>query len=674
MKIRKVRFDNFRQFYGEQELEFAAGDERNVTLVHAENGFGKTTILNAVLWAFFNQLTKKFERPDQIVNFQSLDEGNNGASVDVEFEFEANTYLVRRRFDGKTDKRDKTDFTAYKIQNGALKPLPTPETFIASVVPPEMAKYFFFDGESAEAFSSATNFQAIGAAIRSILGCSLADTAISDLKEITKQIDREMGNVPGDAELTRIEKQLSGITEQHEVADSLKSQLEESIATLIAQRDEILNQLRTIEGAKQIQERRDEKQRDLDQLEADIKATRQEIVRWVGHRAIQVVSRKLAQETLNFIDEASLRGRIPSPYNEEFVKGLLKEEICICHRDIKPGTKEWRAVAELLKNASNAETMGRVVRARGRVNQLREEAADAPKALEAVQSRLGKLIDVRRRLEQEVAELGQKIENLPLAEIAERERARQKLDQKIQRKNQELGGAKAEITRLGMQRHQLEQELEKAARKNKLAQKLLNRRQLVVRSGELLTGLLSQYEEQARKTIQGDINEILKAVAHRDYQCRLNPNFSIELTFSDGRPTPKSGGENQLLSLVFIASLVKYAASRIDNDELILKPGTVAPLVLDAPFGQLDTNYQEETARNIPKLAEQVVLLVSSSQGNKRVLKALEPYIGAEYALISENKEMRGSKKETSLDLYGKKYVTSIFNRPRSMTRIERIK
>lgn len=673
MKIRKVKFDNFRQFYGEQEIEFAADGEKNVTLVHAENGFGKTTILNAVLWAFFNQLTKKFEQPEQIVNFQALDEGKYQASVDVEFKFQDATYLVRRRFDSKIDRRDKTDFTAYNIQTGSLKPVRTPETFIASVVPPEMAKYFFFDGESAEAFSSATNFQAIGEAIRNILGCSLAETAIFDLKEITKQIDRDIGKVPGDAELTSIEKQLSKVNDQLEVADSLKSQLEADIVTRTAQRDEILNQLRMSEGAKQIQERRDEKQRNLKQIEDDIKAAREEIVRWIGQRAIQVVSRKLAKETLSFIDEASLRGRIPSPYNEEFVKGLLQEEICICHRQLKPSSKEWRAVAELLKNASKAETMGRVVRARGRVNQLREEAADAPKALESIQARLGKFVDTRRRLEQEVAELGQKIEDLPLAEIAELEKAQKKLDQKIQQKREELGGVRGKINQLNLEKHQLERDLEKAARTNKLAQKLLNRRQLVVRSGELLSGLLKQYEEQARKTIQDEINDILKQVAHRDYQCRLKPNFSIELTFSDGRLTPKSGGENQLLSLVFIASLVKYAASRIDDDDLILKPGTVAPLVLDAPFGQLDTNYQEETARSIPKLAEQVVLLVSSSQGNKRVLKALEPFIGAEYVLFSENKETRGTKKETSLDLHGKKYVTSVFNRPKAMTRIERI-
>lgn len=673
MKIRKVKFNNFRQFYGEQELEFAVRKQKNVTLVHAENGFGKTTILNAVLWALFNQLTNKFEKPEKIVNFESVEEGNYSASVDVGFEFKDSNYLITRHFNQKSERQDKTKLAAYRINNGTLKVLDAPETFITSVVPKEMAKYFFFDGESAEAFSSATNFQAIGKAIRNILGCSLADTAIYDLKELSKQIDRQIGQVPGDDELKQIEQQISRVVDEQEQYTELKGKIEADIATFTAQRDEIIEKLRTMEGAKEIQSHRDDKQRELRQVEADIKATKQEVVKWIGQRAIQIVSRKLAQETLEFIDEASLKGRIPSPYNEEFVKGLLQAETCICHRPIKAGSKEWNSVAELLRNASNAETMGRVVRARARINSLREEAADAPQALEAVQARLSRLTDTRRRFEQEIGELGKKIEGLPWEEIAERERSRQKLQQKIDQKNQEIGGVRAKLYGLSTKKQELDQDLERVARKNKSAQKLLNRRNLSLRSGEFLTGLLEQYETQARETIQEEINKILEKVAHRDYQCRLNPNFSIDLTFSNGLPTPKSGGENQLLSLVFIASLVKFASSRIEDESLILKPGTVAPLVLDAPFGQLDTSYQEDTASYIPKLAEQVVLLVSSSQGNQRVLEALEPHIGAEYVLISENKGPRGSKSETRLVIHGKEYVCSLFNRPRTMTRIERI-
>lgn len=49
MEIKSVRLRDFRQFYGDQTIVFATDPNRNVTLVHAENGVGKTTLLNAIL-------------------------------------------------------------------------------------------------------------------------------------------------------------------------------------------------------------------------------------------------------------------------------------------------------------------------------------------------------------------------------------------------------------------------------------------------------------------------------------------------------------------------------------------------------------------------------------------------------------------------------------------------
>jgi DNA sulfur modification protein DndD len=107
---------------------------------------------------------------------------------------------------------------------------------------------------------------------------------------------------------------------------------------------------------------------------------------------------------------------------------------------------------------------------------------------------------------------------------------------------------------------------------------------------------------------------------------------------------------------------------------VVLRPGTIAPLVLDAPLGQLDQDYQEAVARYLPRLAGQVVLLLSSSQCGPRVLDALEPRIGAEYVLVSENTEPRGGRGESRLMIGSKEYAGSEFSRPRQMTRIERIR
>lgn len=670
MKINRIELENFRQFYGKQELVFATDPEKNVTLIHAENGYGKTTLLNAILWTFFNKTTTKFEQPDKILNFEAESEGTTFASVSVEFQTQNETYIVNRNFSSRADD---TSFTAFRVESsGALSPHPAPKTLIESIVPPEMAKYFFFDGESAEAFSSATNHQAVGDAIRNILGVALANTAINDLKDIRKSVDRELGQLQGDEKLKAIEDELSKKIELLEQALEYKKNFKSDIATFRSQRDQIVSELRGLEGSRLIQEQRDDKEKDLAVLKGDIETTKDEAMRWVGERSTALVSRKLTKETLDFVDEAKLKGRIPSPYNEDVVKDLLEAESCICGRGLKSGTEEWKAVARLLVDAASAEVIDRALRARSRIRFLREQATEAPSGLQSIQNRLSKMVAKRAELEQVIDDLGQQIQNLPLEDIVAKERARRDLDFKIEKEVRKLGEMDAGIRKLEAEKLSLEKALEGAARSNKQALKLLTRRRLLESSVKFLEELLKQYETQAREKIEAQVNKILDRVAHREYKCKINSDFSIELIYV-GRSTPKSSGENQLLSLVFIASLVKFAAERVDDEDLVLKPGTIAPLVLDSPFGQLDESYRESTASWMPNLVEQLVLLVSTTQGTEEVVSTLKGSIGAEYMLVSENAGPRNERKPTVLVHNGEAHTTSLYSQPKALTRIVRL-
>ncbi|MBK7932012.1 MAG: hypothetical protein IPK01_00680 [Acidobacteria bacterium] len=328
----------------------------------------------------------------------------------------------------------------------------------------------------------------------------------------------------------------------------------------------------------------------------------------------------------------------------------------------------------LLSNASNAETLRRVINARSRINQLKQDAYDAPQQLKKLNQIHAGRLEFRSQLEHEVGELGVQIQGLNVIEINELETGRQNAQKRIQEVSQQIGSRQLAIGSYQKQKKVLEKELASIAAQNTVSAALWFRKQLLERAGLFIAGLLETYEEEARSSIEDEITRILEEVAHRPYKCKIESNFSIDLTFADGRSVPRSGGENQLLSLLFIGALIQFAGSRMNETRFILKPGTIAPLILDAPFGQLDPYYQRDVAFHIPKLTHQVVLLVSSSQGNEGVLKALEPFVGAEYVLVSENRENMGNRGVTELTLNGTSYVTSLFEQPKTMTRIERIR
>jgi DNA sulfur modification protein DndD len=675
MKLTKIKLNNFRQFYGSQILEVAQDSTCNVTLVHAENGIGKTALLNSVYWCLYGETTKKFEKSDQIINFQAASEGETLASVEVYFDHAGAQYSVQRTFSTKRGNgKPEQSCTAYQIERGTFRLLDASDTFVNSVIPRPMARYYFFDGEHAETFSAETNFKEVGKAIKNMLGSTIAERAIEDLQYAAKHFTGLMGQIPGDAELQEITKEIEALEsnltkakEQHEALVSQRDALKDQITA-------IEEKLRAAEGAKELQEQRDDKGRQLRQIQDRLHAAEVATIKWIGTKSLPLIARKLSSETLSFIDEQSLKGRIPSPYNEDFVQGLLKDQTCVCGRSLPPGSSEWVSVHALLKKASNAEILKKVVAARSRVTYLREIRLDAPKVLEAEQHRVATAVQERREVEQKIGELGEKLKGLPLGEIAERERTRQQKVNERESVIQKIGAVEITIQRLERLIKEKQTDQSKVAARSSQARKLVTRRDLAERAAEVLRAYLEQHEEQAREMIAKEVNLILDKTARRLYKFAFKDNFAFDLTYADGRTVPRSSGENQLVSLAFIAALIKFSLSRSkqQNGDLLI-PGVVAPLVLDSPFGQLDTKYREDTASFVPAMASQVVLLVSSSQGDEHVLKALRPHVGREYVLISENSGPRGEKSTDPIVLNGKKIQTSIFNCKKNLTRIQEV-
>ena len=676
MQIKSIHLKDFRQFYGEQKIEFATDADKNVTLIHAENGVGKTTLLNSILWTFFGKTTSRFEQKEKIINFGAEKEGKTSAAVQVFFIHDGNEYQAQRIFRVGDGSAGKQAFSVTKIGvNGAFKvSLPNPSSFINSVMPEGMAPYFFFDGEQAEAFSGENNRKAIATAIREMLGSTLIETAIDDLHFLYKKFNEEIGEAAGDSEIASKEKEITVIESAREKRNEKIVALDSDIESINDQLSSIASLMAQAQEAAHFQRQRVEKERTKKSVEEQVKETKSEILRWISSRALASVSEKLTSQSLDFIDEESLRGRIPSPYNEDFVKGLLGAQKCVCDRPLHPGTGEWRAITELLSSASNAEVLNRVVRVRARIAVLKEQRRDAPQVLAALEEKLVRLNAQYNTLEREIEEVSRKIGDLPNAEIQQRESARRKLMSDLDAKKTERIRAQRDNEHAQVDITRLSREVADLALQNIAARSIVVRRDLAERGKGVLEAFLKSNEDAARKDIEAAVNKVLEATTRKHYKFEVDETFQVRLLFTDGTPTPKSGGENQMMSLAFLAALVEYAVKRSENDAAgLFIPAAIAPLVLDSPFGQLDINYREATAKFVPQMAPQVVLLVSSSQGNDAVYFALQGKIGKEYVLIAHNQGERGQKSDDVRNIAGEKIATTLFNKERDMTEVREV-
>ena len=120
---------------------------------------------------------------------------------------------------------------------------------------------------------------------------------------------------------------------------------------------------------------------------------------------------------------------------------------------------------------------------------------------------------------------------------------------------------------------------------------------------------------------------------------------------------PETGvntGRRQCLSLAFISALVELASNKANfNDQLdAYFPSNDYPVVMDAPFGVLDSVSSGKLAKSLPSFASQVVCLINYAS-YKNIKDALDApgVIGKRYVLFHayDPNELRNPRTEDIL-------------------------
>jgi len=660
MILEEIRLTDFRCFYGKTSICFSEDPEKNVTIIYAENGVGKTTLLNALLWCFYGETTARFEKKEEILNYDARKSGKTIASVEVFFEHNDRRYVAKRF--SSINSNLQREFAVARLDSGSRVDLDFPDTFINTVIPRDMASHFLFDGEHAEVFLGENNKNSIKSAVRDILGCSLIETAISDLQVVSNTFRKLIPKTAATYQIDDLNCRVDTLASQIENAKSGIIQLERKRQQTVQQIDDIDEKLRNTAAAKDHQNSRDRLSNQLERAKKRQIDFSNEVYKWLGESGRFIVSKRITEETFSFLDKEEHRGRIPSPYNEEFVKDILEAEECICGAKLEPGSTESKKVASLLDKAANQMMRDRVSKVRARLSNLKSERIKAPNRLETAKKRLSEANDEFATTEAQLAEISEKLKGINFEDIAQRERRREELRNELREIDRQIGSLRTNIEGAERDKARTDNEITELAKQDKQTAIYARRRNLCENIKGKLEAQLVHEEKQARAVLRAGIRRILEATTRKILKLRMTDDYVISLVNADGTALPKSSGENQLLGLAFTAALVEFAKVRKNAQDYRLLPGTIAPLVLDSPFGQLDEAYRATTAEYIPKMARQVVLLVSRSQGSEGVLDSMKGHLGAEYVLVRHNKEPRGERKPESRYFQGKEFRTAIFD------------
>ena len=671
MWLDEITLKDFRCFHGEHTIEFSMDPDENVTLIHAENGVGKTTLLNAMLWCFYGTTTAKFERKQDLVNHDAKAAGRDSCYVEVLFEHNDKRYRARR-FHGNGTMGGR-EFSIMRIDDGHSVSIDNPDSFINTVIPKTMAGHFLFDGEHAEVFLGEENRRGIRKAVQDILGCNLIETAIEDLEETAAYYRRQMPKAKATDQIEVLSNEIDRLTDQlksgREALDGLKGQAEQKQQQIA----DIEAKLRNSAAARELQASRDRANNSLKRAITRAASAQDELLKWLGDNGRFLVSSRNTEKTFDHLEAQDVKGRIPSPYNEEFVQDILEMEECICGTELKKGSTEYEKVRSLLQKAANKTLRSRLSSVRSTLKELKREREKAPGRLDAANKRLAEARHEISAIEAELGGISDKLSGIDFDEIAERERRRNELRGELDGINRQIGALENNLRSSEASKANKERELNKLLENDEDARIFVRRHELCERLKERLEAELVEEEEDARKILRSQISKVLQATTRKSFKLRLTDEYAVALVNEEGTQLPKSSGENQLLGLAFTAALVEYARLRQNAQDHRLLRGTVAPLVLDSPFGQLDDSYRETTGEHVPRMASQVVLMVSGSQANNAVIDVLRARVGKEYVLVRTNRASGEGKKGETRQFNGKDYAVALFDQEADGTRIEEI-
>ena len=248
------------------------------------------------------------------------------------------------------------------------------------------------------------------------------------------------------------------------------------------------------------------------------------------------------------------------------------------------------------------------------------------------------------------------------------------LRQKNNSLQRDIGVTQARIFEAERQIKVTQREIDEDLRSSEEARRLLPPRDLAEAVKLRAESRLKKEIESALSAMNAEMTRIFNKIFRKNSIIRIKNDFSVVMREPDVGETEPSKGEAQIIGLAFTAALCFFAKVRKGSQGDLLLPGTEAPLVLDAPFGQLDSMYKKATAEFLPAMAEQIIVMVSSSQGTEDVMEAFKGKVQNEYVLIRHNKGEQGERETESITINGEEINTTIYGSTFDGTEIKEVR
>ena len=660
MIINKLEMYNFRQYIGYQSVEFSTDPDKNVTVLIGVNTSGKTTIVRAFEWCLYGK--NGFEDPI-LLNSDVKDNMHKGDRQDtwvaVTFTFDNKVYTIKRRYayicssreniDGKlvvslNKKPEETISLDYLQQDGQTKS-PINQANIAEtmdrVLPRDLSDYFFFGGERISTIANRTD---LTNAVKGLLRLDVLENAKAHLSKVLRHFQANI-DTAGDKKAQEAQDSLETYKQRLAIAETDRDNYKAQMDYWLEKENEYNAQLAAsnVDQVKKAKRERDNLVKTLEAEEIRLQNAKRALVTAFNTRPYAFFGMPAIKKSLELLESVKDTTESIPGMDQDAIDYLLARGRCICGTKLDPGSIPLEKVMEERRKLP-PEHIGAVVL--NYKNKSDGYLAGSESFYQTIEQRYTDIRTIQRR----IGELNDDLEKQ--ADVIFDDTEAKKIEAK--RKDAHTHYVEAQndyaqaVSVIGSCKSNIkncQDVISNFAKTSKKNQKLYA---YITYSSEVLQWLTETYDSKesvVRTELQKRVNDNFARMYHGERSIRIDEKYRV--TYSDVK-TDESDGLKAVKSFAFIASLVSMAKDKILDDPN-MKLGQEYPLVMDAPFSNIDEIHINNICKILPETASQVVMAVMEKDWSYAATN-LTKYVGASYAILKD-RDAEGKEIETSTHL-----------------------
>lgn len=646
MLIKQIYLDGFRQFYPPQTLSFSTNPNKKVTLVLAESGVGKTTIIQAFKWAFYGGAKYQNVLNEEL---KSNLEPNEYKIVEVRVELIHNdiTYQIKRTqkfYKQKTQLRAENSVLTidYKDKNGNAKQVKNRDAnkIILEVMQEDLFPYFFLEGENLSKYGSSmskkTNLtnKSFSKAVKGLLGFNVYYDAVEHLKEISSDYNWQIGSCTANQTLSSLIKENQDKEKAKEAAQRDNKNYQDQIKNYEELVEEISDELSAYASIEEQEKRRKTLEGTRKTLLASIDTNRVDLFRLISSESVYYLMNNLSPKIKDMLENnKEIDEGIPD-ITVDTIEHILTTHKCMCGNKINENSKEWQ-ILENLKAYVRPNNIAH------EITTLKNDLADIETKSEKFYSKYkvlrGKItadINELRSVEGEIKEINeQMVGNI---DIDGKKQARNDYNSKITDFKAKLNANNSWLNRLDDEIKNNKQKIDALKEKDAKTKKIQAYLECARYAKDYIEKWCKKRENQKRQQLEDYINDIFKEFYKEEIKLKLDENYVVNITTNSNELTLDftSGGQDVTLALAFIGAVVKLKSEPNQENDKIGDLDTIEtyPLIMDAPTSNFGMKQMDSFSEIMPNLTNQIIVLINDKDG-PILRKKMKEQIGQEWSI-----------------------------------------